>query len=148
MKPYAACRTAMLLLILGAVAPKETAAELFFYDPGASATGLEKMEPPRLVDDPVLCVGKVKRLGVQITNGPPNTPIVFEVSQSKSGIVGFSRTQSGSFANALSIPTQTDASGNATTGFFFVKGLAPGETAIRARNNTDLFYLLSQCRGG
>jgi len=76
------------------------------------------------------CLGSLGGFAILGFSGPPNTTVVFKVTQTASGILGFSNSSTGPFTDTIDILVPLDATGNGESDPFYLKGVGLGQTVV------------------
>jgi hypothetical protein len=72
-------------------------------------------------------VGDVSGYRRYVTNGPPNTTVSYNITQSTPGLIVYAIIQSGTYTNSLTLPVTLDASGNGSA-TYYSKAVLAGQT--------------------
>jgi hypothetical protein len=78
------------------------------------------------------CVGHDGSYRIGFRNGPRNTTITYQVSQTTNGVLGFSWSAGGPFTQTLDVPIALDGNGNGTSDWFVYRALRLGTSSIKA----------------
>ncbi|HEY9403355.1 MAG TPA: hypothetical protein VIQ24_11880 [Pyrinomonadaceae bacterium] len=79
-----------------------------------------------------LLLERVTSLRIQVTNGPANSTVSFNVTQSNAGVLGYSLTSAGPFTETITVPVTLDANGNGFSNDFFVRGVTVGQSTYNS----------------
>jgi hypothetical protein len=79
-----------------------------------------------------LLLERVTSLRIQVTNGPANSTVSFNVTQSNAGVLGYSLTSTGPFTETITVPVTLDANGNGFSNDFFVRGVTVGQSTYNS----------------
>jgi hypothetical protein len=131
---------ALYLLASSPVAAQYTIVPLSGDESGIQVGGIAKSSTASLTKAAVTadlsaCKGSLGSFEIKGFNGPPNTTQIFKVTQTASGILGFSNTSSGLFTDNLDIDVPLDAKGNGVSNPFYLKGVDLGQTIVSICND-------------
>lgn len=102
---------------------------------GAQTVTLQKVgggASPDFIDQAnfTLCLDDVTGFVIEVYFGPPNSVVAFDVTHSVAGVIGISLSETGPFAQSVTLPVALDANGNGVSAPIFVQGATVGETVL------------------
>lgn len=98
----------------------------------SSTTGLTKATITANIS---ACLGSLGSFEIKGFNGPPNGTMVFTVTQTVLGVLGFSNSSSGPFKETIDIAVPLDAAGNGVSAPFYLNGVGLGQTVVSICND-------------
>jgi len=81
------------------------------------------------------CLGSLGAFAIQGFSGPPNTTVVFTVTQTVPGVLAFSNSSSGPFTETINILVPLDGTGNGESNPFYLNGVGLGQTVVSICND-------------
>src|SRR5688572_16889786 len=103
--------------------------------PSIAASSTSSFSAATITADISACLNGLGPFAIRGFHGPPNSTQVFKVTQTASGVLGFSNAESGPFTDTIDVPVPLDGTGNGQSAPFYMKGVGLGQTAVSICND-------------